>query len=272
MQLIFRLLVTVVRSVVFGVLSRARVWRDAALHAGLADVSEQRRFGLLTELRGDVDGFGVTLAGFGVACDAKDSGTRIIVDGRGRIPTSIGLQLEDRGARPCGTLVGTQLEIGDPQVDTDARAQYPEGALLPLLDEQTRRALRAVSWHGQITQGTVRVDVSYDNYGFLSLFLEMALQAARRLRSITEAVARIATIARKDRLPKVRLRYLNFLVRHQPGEARAHEAFREALVSADARVRVGTAAALGVDLTAALVACSGIPDPLAEPSLLAALG
>ena len=246
---------------------RAAGWRHAAQQAGLENVRETTTwYRTLSDLRGDANGLQVDLSN-------SRHGTRIVVLGDGQIARCVRMRAGGINPDVRKLFGGKNLELGDPHFDLDVRAEGPEDALLPLLDNETRSAVLAVvGFGGHIADDAVELEVGdSDGREGLTRALMAALHAAQGLRHSDDAVARMTAIARNDPVADVRRRYLTYLARNHPEHRLAHEAFREALQSTDARTRIGTAVALGAHLTAALVALAAIPDPLAEPTLTTVL-
>jgi hypothetical protein len=263
MQLMVRLLLEFA-TFFLSLSARGRMWRDAARDSGLSVVQERRRLGVLMELRGDVDGLGVTLTGFGTR--ERDCGTRVVVDGRGRIPASISLRSESRYAAPSGEDSGP----AGPDCESDQGVESPETALLAALGDESYAAHRSAAWHGEIFDGTVRADAPYGDYAFFSRRLEILLRAAKCLQSPDAVVERLAAVAHDDHRALVRLRSVTFMAHHFPDHTLARGAFRDALLSPDIRVQVGTAVALAPGLTRELVETANIPNPLSDRSLATA--
>ena len=241
-------------------LGRATAWRHAAHGSGLSNVHEKRPFGLLTELRGDADGFTVTLRAY--RRGRYDHGTRIVVDGRRHIPLSLNLRAEGFGASLDRTFGGKELEIGDPGFDGEVYVRGPEDVLLPLLDDKARSAVRAVvALRGQVADGTVRVDIrTWTNANRIAAALDKALLAARHLRRPEDAVECLVKIAGTDHYPGVRVRCLDLLRRAHADDERARTAFRGALRSADTESRLIGAIASKDEGRQALIEIASSPD------------
>jgi len=253
-------------------LGRATAWRHAAHGSGLSNVHEKRPFGLLTELRGDADGFTVTLRAY--RRGRYDHGTRIVVDGRGHIPLSLNLRAEGFGASLDRTFGGKELEIGDPGFDGEVYVRGPKDVLLPLLDDKARSAVRAVvALRGQVADGTVRVDIrTWTNANRIAAALDKALLAARHLRRPEDAVECLVKIAGTDHYPGVRVRCLDLLRRAHADDERARAAFRAALRSADTESRLVGAIALASEGRQVLTEIASQPDthePLAVRAITA---
>jgi hypothetical protein len=246
---------------------RADAWRHTARRAGLANIREQTRFGMLIELRGNADAFGVTLTTYHRG--KSDRGTRIVVDGRRQIPAALDVRAEGLGSAFDRTFGGKELELGDPSFDAEVYAQGPEEVLLPLLPHETRLAVRAViALHGHITESTVRIEVgSWVNPDVLSDALDTALRAAFRLRQPEDVVARLVTSVHNDHLPAFRLRCLGLLTRKFPDDPRAKAAFRAALQSRNDEIRLQAGMALAEEGHETLIAIASDPD--AGPALAA---
>ena len=246
---------------------RPALWRRAACQVGLENVREKAAPSTAqSELSGYADELRVRLS-------HSKRGTRIAVDGDSRIARRAGMWGE------LGVLQVTRLSgSGGPDLGglhTDLRAQKAgaEVALLPLLDEKTRLAVANVAGlQARFVDGAAEFEVA-DGAGTegLVLAIKAALNIVRSLPSPEDAVAGMAAIARSDPSPELRRHYVTCLARYHPHHPQAREALREALQSADARTRIETARALGARLMRALVETTGIADPLAEPSLVAAL-
>jgi hypothetical protein len=224
---------------------RADAWRHAARTAGLTQIREETTLGMLSKLHGEADGFGVTLQTYHRG--KSEVGTRIIVDGRQRIPTSLNLRAEGFSSKFDRAVGGKEIEVGDPGFDDEVYAQGPEDTLLPLLDNEARAAVRDVVAlrAGRIVDGTVRTEVrGYGNPNALDAALSKLLRAARHLRRPDDVVERLATIASDDDFPAVRVRCLDLLGRKYPAHDRARQAFRDALRAADTEMRLIAAIAL----------------------------
>jgi len=250
----------------------AAAWRDAVRCAGLTNVREKSIFGVLTELHGDADGLGVTLKTY--RRGKYDRGTRITVDGRGQIPVSLHLRAEGLYSNVDRTFGGKELQVGDPSFDAEVYAQGPEDELLPLLDNDTREAVRGVvALRGQIVDGTVRTDIrGYANPNALDSALAKLLRAAQRLRRPEDVVERLIKIASDDHYPGVRVRCLDLLRREHAADERARAAFRSALRSADTENRLVGAIALADEGRTALIEIASHPDteePLAVRAITA---
>jgi hypothetical protein len=241
----------------------AEVWRRVAMSAGLSHVSQRMHLGVPSELIGEIDGFRVSFTKYDTE---NDHGTRLVVDGRGQVATSLKLRAEDLGASIEKTFGGKELEVGDPGFDAAVYAQGPEDVLLPLLDGEARSAVRAlVGQRGRVTDGTVRIEVSgRGRPDALAAALSAALRVARSLRRPDDVVERLVGIARSDYFAATRLRCLDLLARRYPENELAREAFREALRSADADARLAAAIALPDEARDALVQLASDPE-VSEP-------
>jgi hypothetical protein len=239
---------------------RSAAWRHAAHGSGVSNVREKQVLGLLTELRGQVDGFEVTLKSYHRG--KHEHGTRVCVDGRGRIPLSLNLRAEGFGSGLDKAFGGKELEIGDPGFDREVYAQGPENELLPLLDDETRSAVRAaIALRAHVVDGTARIEVrTWSNANRIASALESALRVARRLQRPGDPVEPLVKIAGTDSHPTVRVRCLDLLRRDHAEDQRARAAFRDALRSDAAEVRLTGAIALGDEGQAALVDIASRPD------------
>jgi HEAT repeat protein len=239
---------------------RAATWRHAALTSGLRDVREKSTLGFVTELHGQADDLEVTLEGYHRG--RHEHGTRIVVDGHGHIPVSLNLRAEGFTASLDKTFGGKELEIGDPGFDREIYVRGPENLLLPLLDVETRSAVRSVvALRGQAADGTVRIEVrTWNNANRIASALDKALAAARRLRRPDDPVERLVKIAATDYYPAVRVRCLDLLRRAHAEDERAHMAFRNALRSADTETRLIGAIALADEGQSALIEIASHPD------------
>jgi HEAT repeats len=242
---------------------RAEAWRQAARCAGLTDIREAPLLsGLdcLVGLQGVADGFGVTFTTY--RRGKHERGTRIIVDGRGRFPAILDLRAEGLGTAVDRTFGGKELEVGDAIFDAEVYAQGPEEVLLPILDHETRQAVRAViAQRGHITEGTVRVDVhGWANRNALSSALRTALRAAACLEQPEDAVARLVTHVHNDPIPTFRLRCLDLLARRFPDNPHARAAFRAALHARNEEIRLRAGMALAEEGRETLIVIASDPD------------
>lgn len=247
-------------------------WQRAARTNGVLRVGEKQVLGVLTELRGQVDGLQVTLRSYHRG--RHEHGTRIVVDGHGHIPVSLNLRAEGFRSSLDKTFGGRELEIGDPGFDHEIYVRGPENMLLPLLDGKTRSAVRAVAaLHGQVADGTVRIEVrTWTDIDRIARALDKAVAAARCLRRPEDLVQRLVKIAATDYYPAVRVRCLDLLRRAHAEDERAHMAFRNALRSADTETRLIGAIALADEGRSALIEIASHPDteePLAVRAITA---
>jgi HEAT repeat protein len=259
----------------YGLSRRVDAWRHAARTAGLTHIREETSFGMLSKLHGEADGFSVTLQAYHHG--KYDHGTRIIVDGRQQIPTSLSLRAEGFATKFDRAVGGKEIEVGDPGFDDEVYAQGPEEVLLPLLDDETRAAVRAVVAlrAGRIVDGTVRSEIQgHGNPNALDAALSKLLRAARRLRCPDNTVERLVGIASDDYFPAVRRHCLDLLTRKYPVHERARQAFRDALRSADTEMRLIAAIALGDEGLSTLleIAASATEDERLAARAIAALG
>ena len=240
--------------------------------AGLTNVREKSIFGVLTELHGDADGLGVTLKTY--RRGKYDRGTRITVDGRGQIPVSLHLRAEGLYSNVDRTFGGKELEVGDPSFDAEVYAQGPEDELLPLLDNDTRAAVRdVVALRGQIVDGTVSIETrTWVSRDPLLRALDTARRTARRLRRPKDVVERLIATMHSDHFSAVRLRCLDLLVRRFRADPRTQEALRTALRSGSTEIRLSAGMALaeeGRETLVEIASSSDTDEPLAVRAISA---
>jgi HEAT repeat protein len=162
----------------------------------------------------------------------------------------VGLRPED-ATTDFGKAFGKhEIEIGDRSFDEDFFITGAPALVYAFLDTDTRARIFRMNYEGrfEIAGPVLRLDIPETNEGrLLAEVVGLLLDIARRLGDRTETAQRLASNARNDLWPAVRLRNLLCLVRTFGDRPVAGETLRAACADRDPEVRLRAATALGPD-------------------------
>jgi HEAT repeat protein len=276
---------------------RARVWLAAAAAAGLSEVAIRKsilgslslvgRSGTLRvrvrathrrDHRGEAaageEGAGALLEGAGARLEAA---ARIELDDPIHPMGGVGLRPED-AATEFGKAFGKrEIEIGDPSFDEDFFISGAPALVHAFLDTDTRARIFRLNHEGrfEITGPVLRLDIPESDEGrLLANAVELSVGLARRLANRADTAERLASNARNDLWPAVRLRNLLCLIRRFGEDPRVGETLRAACADRDPEVRLRAATALGPEGVPTLVGMTedvGLAD-VWQAAAVAALG
>ena len=211
--------------------------------------------------------------------EAKQYTTRILVDRvQGLVP--ITLRRERRGFLQRD-LSSREIEIGDKGFDDDFHVTGPHVFVRALLDDRTRRLLRALLIEIDLEVdrgglgGDLRVTTAWPLHEWaLARILGVMLEVARRLERPPDVARRLADNARLDPVPEVRLQNLLTLIRDYPERPATDEALLTACADTSDWIRVRAATALGARGRKTLleVAMRDPPDDAAAAQAVTVLG
>ena len=189
--------------------------------------------------------------------------TRVFVEHVDSRPVPITLRRQAQGFLDSGPS-GRELEIGDKGFDDEFHVTGPHTFVRALLDAPTRRLLRSLLLEADLTvvrgevSARVAVTTTWALHEFaLARMLGYLLQVARHFERPQDLVERLASNARLDPLPEVRLQNLLTLVREYPEEPVTQEALVAASADASDWIRVRAATALGERGRATLLEVAG---------------
>lgn len=254
---------------------RARVWRAAAAGAGLSRTVCEEPFVGTPFLTGRAETLRVRLGSHQRDKDHED--IRIEVDDPTNPLGGVAVRPED-AATAFGKAFGKrEIEIGDPGFDEAFFIVGAPALVHAFLDAETRMPIFRLNYEGrlEITGPVLRLDIpDTDESRLLSKVVGLLLDLARRLGNRAEIAERLASNARKDPWPAVRLRNLLCLIRTFGERPVAGETLRAACGDRDPEVRLRAATALGPSGVETLVGMTedlGLAD-VWQAAAIAALG
>ncbi len=251
--------------------AQLRVWRAAALHAGLTE-TEDVEGGLFDGafVIGRSGDLRVRLESYRKG--KYENGTKIVVTGLGHGAGGLSLRREGLGTAIEKRFIGErEIEIGDRSFDDEYYVQGQAPLALAILEPETRRRL-AVLLRGTVAvagREPVEVDASLSD-GILEVrvkesgfsgnrervpeILPGVLEVARRLVAPQDVAGRIAANVRREPEAGARLQGLLMLSREFPGHPATRETLLAAREDASEEVRLRAGMALGDEGRETLVA------------------
>jgi HEAT repeats len=231
---------------------RAASWKQRAAECSLTAIETGRRFPFREFLRGRRGPHGVRIERFKEG--KSNRGIRIVIDG---LAQGVSLKREGLGTAIGKTLGSREIEIGDVPFDESLFVRGEPAVLRALLDAETRRmalevfgsrvpmepfASRYVGMSVSVAAGELRSEFP-DRLGVAQdepqvETLQALLALAERLAPFEGTVERLAAIARKDPVSRVRGHALAMLQRDIPAAPITLEAMTASLGDADPDVRL----------------------------------